>query len=718
MNSFSRRSFITTTGKAGIALWVGFSYKWAEGAPKDGAITKKFTPFILVESNGNITIFNIKPEMGQGTYQSVPALIAEEFEVGLDQVIVKLTNGEKEFGDGQSAGGSSSIRSNYKKFRELGASAKAVFLQAAANKWKVDISTCYAERGQVYHQPTKKFVTYAELVEAASSLDLPKEPKLKDPKDFKIIGKPLPRADIPLKTNGTAEFGIDMKVPGMMYASIERCAVLGGTLKSFDATEALKVPGVKKVVKTERIMGLYKSVGVAVIANSYWSASQGRKKLKIEWDTNGFDNFSSEEYEQHLRDLAKGDGIVDKNIGSVDTINVSPGNVVEAFYETPMVAHNTLEPMNCIAQVKGDAVEIWTSTQVPGRLTADGAGSFASIIGFAPDKVKMHNTFVGGGFGRRLYFDYIVETVNIAKQISAPVKLVWSREDTTEQGPFRPMTFSQLKAGFSDDGKLIGLQHKVISPSLSESSGRPNFDKTKVDGSMVEGIGEQAYEIPNIKTTYIRADFHVPLAAWRSVTSSTLSFAHECFIDELAYKAKQDPMDFRLSLLTKDSDLKRVLLKVKEFSGWDKPLSQGRARGVAQWEFFAGLAAHVVEVTYNTDKTIKVDKVYVVIDLGQVVNPDTVKAQVEGAVVMALGAATKMPITIKEGKVQQHNFYNDQVLRITETPDVEVMILTGGEKIKGVGEPGLPPFAPALANAIFAATGTRIRKMPFDLKIG
>ncbi|MEP7233334.1 MAG: molybdopterin cofactor-binding domain-containing protein [Ginsengibacter sp.] len=718
MTHVSRRSFIKNVGGTGIALWIGMSSKGVFAKTGRNIIVKNFSPFILVESNGNITIFNIKPEMGQGTYQSVPALIAEEFEVGLDQVMVKLTNGEKEFGDGQSAGGSSSIRSNYKKFRELGASAKAVFLQAAANKWKVDINTCYAERGKVYHQPTKKSLGYAELVEAASSLELPKEPKLKDPKDFKIIGKPLPRADIPLKTNGAAEFGIDMKVPGMLYASIERCAVLGGTLKSFDATEALKVPGVKKVVKTERIMGLYKSVGVAVIANSYWSALQGRKKLKIEWDTNGFENFNSEEYDQHLRDMAKEDGIVDKNIGSVDTLNISPANTVDAFYETPMVAHNALEPMNCIAQVKGDAVEIWTSTQVPGRLIADGKGSFASIIGFAPEKLKMHNTFVGGGFGRRLYFDYIVETVNIAKQINAPVKLLWTREDTTEQGPFRPMTFSQLKAGFSDDGKLISFQHKVISPSLSEMSGRPNFDKTKVDGTMVEGIGEQAYEIPNLKTSYIRTDFHVPLAAWRSVTSSTLAFAHECFIDELAYKAKKDPMDFRLSLLTKDSDLRRVLLKLKDFSSWDKPLAQGKGRGVAQWEFFAGLAAHVVEVTYNADKTIKVDKVYVVIDLGKVVNPDTVKAQVEGAVVMALGAATKMPITIKDGKVQQHNFYNDQLLRITEMPEVEVMILTDGEKIKGVGEPGLPPFAPALANAIFAATGKRIRKMPFDLQIG
>jgi isoquinoline 1-oxidoreductase beta subunit len=277
------------------------------------------------------------------------------------------------------------------------------------------------------------------------------------------------------------------------------------------------------------------------------------------------------------------------------------------------------------------------------------------------------------------------------------------------------MTFSRLKAGFSDDGKLISLQHKVISPSLSESTKRPNFDKTKVDATMVEGIGEQAYEIPNIKTSYVRADFHVPVVAWRSVTSSTLSFAHECFMDELAYKAKQDPMKFRLSLLSKPSDLKRVLLKLKEVSSWDTPLPKGRGRGVAQWEFFAGLCGQVVEVTYNKDNSIKVDKVYAVIDLGEVVNPDTVNAQIEGGVIMALGAATKPGITFENGKVMQHNFYDNQQIRITEAPEVEVHILAEGGKVKGVGEPGLPPFAPALANAIFAVTGKRIRKMPFDI---
>lgn len=707
-NHLSRRKFLKYTGGAGISLWLGLSSEGLLAKTKDIGTAKNFSPFLLVESNGNITIFNPKPEMGQGTFQAIPAIMAEEFEVSLDKVNIKLTDGESKFGR-QSAGGSSSVRSNYDSFRKVGAAAKAVFITAAANKWKVDESTCYAENAKVFHKPTNKSFTYGELVEDAAKLELPKEPKLKDPKDFKILGKMAKRPDVPLKTNGKAQFGIDITVPGMRYSTVERCLVIGGTLKSFDAVEALKVPGVEKVVGVEKIMGKYHSTGVAVIATTYWAAMQGRKKLKIEWDNKGFETFNSADYENHLRDLAKEEGIIDKNIGSVDTLTIAPENSIDAFYETPMVAHSPLEVMNCIAQVQGDKLEIWTSTQVPSSITSGGA-----TFGFANENITLHTTFVGGGFGRRLYIDYIIEAVNIAKQFDKPVKLIWTREDTTDCGPYRPMTFSQLKGGFSDDGKLIALQHKVIAPSLRQS-GSDKYDAAKVDGSMVEGIGEQAYEIPNIKTSYVRADFHVPLAAWRSVTSSTLSFAHECFIDELAYKAKKDPMEFRLSMLTKDSDLKRVLLKLKEFSNWDKALPKGMGRGVAQWEFFAGLGAHVVEVTYNIDKSIKVDKVYAIIDLGKVVNPDNVKNQVEGAIVMALGAATKPGITLENGKVMQHNFYDNTMVRINEMPEIEVLVLTDGGKMKGVGEPGLPPFAPALANAIFAATGKRIRKMPFDI---
>ncbi len=717
MNQLTRRHFIQTSGTASLALCLGISNKGIAKNTTSNMVGKNFNPLILVESNGNITIYNTKPEMGQGTTQSVPAMIAEEFEVSLDQVTIKQTNGEKEFGFGQRAGGSSSIRTGYTQFRKVGAAAKAVFILAASARWQVDPSTCYAENGTVVNSTTKKVLTYGELVEDASKLELPKEPKLKDPKDFKIIGKVSKRPDIPLKTNGTAVFGLDVQLPGMVYATVERCPVIGGTLKTFDATEALKVPGVLKVVEVERIVGKYHFKGVAVIANSYWTALQGRKRLKIDWDTKGFETFNSSEYEEKLRKLANEEGILDKNKGAIETVNIAPANYIEAFYETPMIAHHTLEVMNCVAQVNGENAEIWTSTQVPSSVVGAGTTDAPKLAGFKPDNVKFHSQFIGGGFGRRLYLDYIVEALNVAKHTDKPVKVIWTREDTTKQGPFRPMTFSQLSGGFSEDGKLLAFRHKVISPSYFESFS-DSYDKTKVDTIMVEGIAEQEYEIPNIKTSFVRADYHVPVAAFRSVTSSTLAFAHECFMDELANKVGKDPFDFRLSLLTKPSDTKRVLQKLREVSNWDTPLAKGKGRGVAQWSFFAGLCGHVVEVTYNeATKTIKIDKVTAVIDLGEVVNPDNVKNQTEGAIIMALTAAIKQGITLKNGVVEQNNFYDNEMIRINETPEIEVHILAEGGKVKGVGEPGFPPFAPALANAIFAATGKRIRKMPFELEV-
>ena len=711
MKQLSRRSFIKSTSGAGLALWLGVSTKSRAGGT---AGAKNFTPYILVESNGKISIYNTKPEMGQGTFQSIPALIAEEFEVSLDQVTIIQSNGEKELGTFQRAGGSASIRNNYSELRKIGASAREVFVKAASTQWQVDAGECYAENGKVVHQPTQRTLAYGDLVEEASKLELPKEPKLKDSKDFKILGKSVQRPDVPLKASGKAAYGIDVQLPGMLYATVERCPVLGGTLKSFDAGEALQTPGVEQVVEVERVVGKYHFVGVAVIANSYWTALQARKKLRIDWDTKGYETFQSAEYEQRLRSLAHADGLPDKTIGTPDTLSLLPKNTIEALYETPMVAHHALEPMNCVAQVRGDKVEIWASTQVPSTVTGSGADDLHKHIGFAPENIKLHAKFIGGGFGRRLYLDFIIEAVNIAKHTDKPVKVIWTREDTTQQGPFRPMTFSQLKGGFSADGKLAFFQHKVISPSYLESV-RTEFDKTKVDAIMVEGIGEQAYEIPNLKTSYVRADYHVPVAAWRSVTSSTVAFAHECFMDELAHKAKKDPLDFRLELLSQPSDTRRVLLQLKELSNWNTRLPKRKGRGVAQWAFFAGLCAQVVEVTYNKDKSIHIDRVVAVIDLGEVVNPDTVKSQVEGAIVMALSAAVKPGITLENGKVMQHNFYDHPIVRINEMPNIEVHILAEGGKVKGVGEPGLPPFAPALANAIFAATGKRLRKLPFDL---
>ncbi|AYQ32571.1 xanthine dehydrogenase family protein molybdopterin-binding subunit [Runella sp. SP2] len=716
-NSINRRNFLKYTGLSGAGLVLGISNAnaavvTATAVVETGQALSLLTPYIIIEKTGKITIFNTKPEIGQGTFQSIPALIAEELGISSDQYEIKQTGGESKFGPMQMSGGSMSVRLNYNELRKVGAAAREMLITAAAKQWNVSEVECTAENAKVTHQPTGKTLTYGELVETAAKLEVPKNPTLKDPKDFKILGKPAKRQDIPLKVSGRAVFGIDAELPNMVYASVERCPVFGSKLKDFDKTATLKVTGVEQVVEVERVFGVYKTTGVAVVAKNYWAALKGRKALKVNWDYQGKENFNTADYTQYLRDLAKNEGLIDKSEGDFDKIFAESVQKVEAFYETPFVSHSTMEAMNCTAHwYENGNLEIWTSTQV----SSDTVRDMMSRFGLKEENITLHTCFNGGGFGRRLAIDFIIEAVNLAKAIKKPVKLIWTREDDTQLGPFRPPTFSALKGALTTDGKLAAFQHKVIAPTIL-SFLNPAFDKTKVDETMVEGISHQAYEIPNMKNTFVYADIHVPLLWWRSVTSSTLAFSHECFIDELAHKAGKDPMTFRLEMLTKESDTKRVLQKLKEVSNWDRPLPKGKGRGVAQWSFFAGLAGQVIEVTKLSDNSVKIDKVYVVIDLGTVVNPDTVKAQMEGAVIMGITAATKNGITFANGRTVQSNFHDNPVLRINEAPKVEVHILAeGGATIKGVGEPGLPPVAPALANAIFAATGIRLKKMPFNL---
>ncbi|HVZ56739.1 MAG TPA: molybdopterin cofactor-binding domain-containing protein [Chitinophagaceae bacterium] len=714
-NAINRRNFIRLSGMTGAALILGISSHAEEkelAAVGDFAESYKLTPYIIIEKSGKITLMNPKPDMGQGTFQSVPALIAEELEVPLDAVTILQTSGEKEFGR-QVSGGSTSVRLNYFTLRKVGASAREMLIAAACSKWKAQAKDCYASKGRVYHRPSGRSLGYGDLVETASRLPVPQSPTLKDPKDFQVLGKSYPRPDVPLKVSGRAVFGIDVEVPGMVYASVAHCPVFDSKLVSYDDSEAMKVKGVQKVVRIQRILGKNHYDAVAVVADNYWAAYQGRLAVKLTWDNQGNEKFNSRDYEQSLRDLAGKEGAVVHNEGDFDKAFGEAPVKLEAFYETNIVSHSPMEPMNCVAQwTAPDAVEIWVSAQGPDLVK----GELSRTLGISRDNIKVNIQFNGGAFGRRLYPDFATEAAMIAKVVDKPVKLVWTREDDTQLGPFRPLTFSAMKAGLTPDGKPVAFQHKVISPSMGATMDEKR-NETGESSSMTEGISSQQYELPNMKNEYVFSEIHVPLAAWRSVTSSTVAFAHECFIDEMAVKAGKDPLHYRLeTLLTKDSDTRRLLQKLREVSGWDQPLPAGWGRGVAQYEFFAGLAGYVVEVSQKGNGGIKIEKVHCVIDLGTVVNPDMVALQVEGGATMALTAATKGGITFENGQTAQTNFHDNELIRIHEMPPVETHILAeGGPVIKGVGEPPVPPFAPALANAIFAATGKRIRRMPFDL---
>ena len=713
-SSIARRDFIRITGMTGTGLFLGLR-SMANGifepAGMHEAAAAELTPFVHIEPSGRIIIFNIKPEIGQGTWQSVPTMIAEELEVPLDKVEIRNSDGAKIFGQGQSVGGSYSIRGHYQQMRGVGASAREMLMQAAASQWAVPVTECYAANGRILHRPSGKSLGYGELAEAAAKLPVPKEPKLKDPKDFTQIGKVVPRPDVPLKTAGRAVFGIDAEVPGMVYASVLRSPVFGSRLVSVDDSAALKVKGVIRTERCERIIGIARYEGVAVIAENYWAALQGRKALKVQWDNQGHESFNSAGFEKKAREMSKQEGLQDHSQGDFASAFASAPVKVEAYYETPFVAHAPMEPMNCTAHWQaGDKVDIWTSTQVPDDVMSSVPAEFK----IPAENVKLHMQFNGGGFGRRLISDYVLDAVQLSRKIGKPVKTIWTREDDTEQGPFRPPTYSALRAGLAADGSLVALEHKVISPSI-EATLDKNHDTTKVSKTMTEALGDQEYVIPNLRSSYVYMPIHIPLLYWRAVTSTTLAFSHECFIDELAVRAKKDPMAYRLSMVKQGSDTERVLQKLKELSNWDKKLPAGWGRGVAQYNFFAGLCGQVVEVS-RQGKGVKIEKVYAVIDMGTVVNPDTVKGQVEGAVAMAITAAIKNGITFDKGRTQQSNFHNNPILRINEMPPVEVHILSnGGPVIKGAGEPGLPPLAPALCNAVFAAMGKRIRRLPFDI---
>jgi isoquinoline 1-oxidoreductase subunit beta len=712
--NISRRNFIKVSGMTGAALSLGIFFP-AKG--QEAEIIKAATAenlgidmnaWITIDNSGKVTIVNHRAEMGQGSFQSVPQIIAEELEVDLNKVNIIFATGNNSKYGSQITGGSSTVRGTYKKLLQLSASAREMLKQAAANKWSVNISECTADDGFVIHSSGKK-LGYGELVVDASKLEPPKNVELKDPKDYKILRKPLPRQDTPLKVNGKAIFGMDKKLPGMLYAVVERNPKFLGKVKSFDDTATKAVPGVKHVLKIQMNVFSTKREGVAVVADNLWSAMQGRKALKVEWDDTGFEHHSTEVLYAKMHESLKGEPISFKTKGNFKGTFEKAAKKLEAVYETPYESHSCMEPVNCIANVQGDKIEIWGPIQGPDWIQED----ISQQMGVAKENVTVNMTFLGGGFGRKAFTDYPHEAVVISKEIKAPVQVVWTREDDTTQGPFRPGMVYQCKGAIGEQGRIQGFETKMAGQNMDHQW--PGANKGSYNSSVTEGLLENYLEtLPHYNFGDFPLDSPIPIMWWRSVYSSTNGFAFESFLDEMAVAAEKDPLEFRRQHLW-ESRYQDLITKLEEVSGW-KSRAKKSGFGVAITECFSSIVGEIVKVSKGSDGKVKIDKVWAVMDCGWYVNPDIIRAQVEGSIIMALGAAVKHATHFKDGKAVEKNFDTYKMPRITDIPEIEVHIMDNEEKAGGVGEPGLPPFTPALTNAIFDLTGKRIRTLPFNLQ--
>jgi isoquinoline 1-oxidoreductase subunit beta len=713
----SRRDFI----KASSLLAIGFSLPSWGGSNNEtlqlsnisnAALGLELSPYVVIDDLGKIILYNAKPDVGQGTWQALPMLLAEELEVSMEQIEIRMTDGTAKYG-AQNIGGSNSIRSRWKPMRQAGAAAKEMLMKAASNQWQVPVSECFAKEAKVYHKPTNKSLSYAELIGEASKLEVPKNPTLKDPKDFKLLGKSLPRPEIPSKTNGKAAFGIDATLPNMLYASIEMPPAIYGKVAKYDGSEAMKVKGVKYVLKTERKLAHAIPEAVAVVADNYWAALKGRKALKITWDETDVEKFSTDTYFEKLRALGKEDGLIhaDNSKGDFAKSYAESTKKLDSVYETSHMAHSPIEPVNATVWVQGDKVEIWASVQ-----SIDGVVKQVSeYFKFKPENVKVNAMFLGGAFGRKSNLDFVLEAVHIAKQINEPVKLIWTREDDIKQGPFRPAMLSAMQGSLDENNALSGLNHKQVGDAILRQAAKMDF-KTKPDFVNIESVGFKGspYNIPNRRNSSNLAEAPVPIHWWRAPSACHNVFPQESFIDEMANLAGIDPMEFRVKMLEKEPRMLKVLQELGVKSDY-KNVKSGQAIGISMAQLYGTFIAQAVTVS-KRGNGVKIEKVVSVVDCGLTINPDNVKAQTQGNVVMGISTAIKNGITFVDGKVQQNNFYDYQMLRISEANfPIEVHVIESLENPGGVGEAGLPPIAPALTNAIFRLTGKRIKVLPFDM---
>ncbi len=711
--NLSRRQFLKEASALMGGLVIGFYLpnKGGRAFAAEAPPEQVYPPnaFIRIATDDSITIVVNKSEMGQGVYTSLPMLIAEELEadwsrIRVESAPVAAVYNHTGFGM-QMTGGSSSIPSSWEQLRRVGASARILLIRAAANQWGVPESECHAENSQVIHAKSGRESSYGKLAEAAARLPLPDHVELKDRTDFKLIGKSVKRLDTPEKINGSAQFGIDVYLPGMLTVLIARSPVFGGKVRRYDATEARKLPGVQGIYQVPS--------GIAVAASGFWPAKTARDLLNIEWDEGAGAELSTPGMRAQYLDLAKTPGAVARRDGDTEQGFKTAHRLVTAEYEVPYLAHAAMEPLNVVVDLASDHCTIWTGTQAQ---TMD-RNMAAKTAGLKPEQVQIHTTFLGGGFGRRANpkSDFVIEAVQVAMAVGKPVKVVWTREDDMHGGYYRPMWSDAIEAGIAKDGKPLAWKHTIVGQSIVADTPFEGFmTHNGIDATSVEGAATLPYLIPNLQVELHSPKKPVPVQWWRSVGHSHTAFVVETMIDELAHLAGRDPIAYRLENLPADSRYRSVLQLAAKKAGWGKvKLPENHAYGVAVHQSFGSYVTEIAEVSLANSK-IRVHRVIAAVDCGMVVNPDGVAQQIESAIVFGLSAALHGEITLQKGRVMQSNFHDYMPLRFSEMPQVEVHIVQNDHSPTGIGEPGTPPIAPAVANALFALTGKRLRRMPFD----
>ena len=700
LKNTGRRDFLKTSAAISGALMVGFQLP---ANAKTAAASTALNGWVRVGSDNTVTIICHRAEMGQGTYTSMPMLVAEELEVDLSRVRIEMAAADPIYINallgGQITGGSTSVRDAFDGLRKAGAQARMMLISAAANEWKIPASDCRAEYGTVVSKGGKKLF-YGQLAAKAAALPVPKDVTLKDAKAWKIIGKPVKRLDTPAKVTGKAEYGIDVQLPGMLIASLAQCPVLGGKLLNVDDAKAKSMPGVIAVVKIDD--------GVAVVAKSFWQAKTARDALNITWDNGKGATLSSAGISQGLKDALAKPAATLKKTGDVEMALAGAAKKLDASYELPFLAHATMEPMNFTADVRSDGCDLYGPTQFPQM--AEGVAM--QITGFPKEKVRVHTTFLGGGFGRRIDFDFIVQALQISKAVGKPVKLIWTREDDMTHDFYRPVSLNTMSAGLDASGKLVAMKLRLTSPSVTARL-FPSVVKDGIDPFMTEA-SLLPYDIPNTSVEMAIHDSGVRVGYWRSVSHALNCFANESFIDELAAAAGKDPVAYRMAMLNgKGAERFRNVLDIATTkAGWGKAPS-GRFHGVALMEGYDTYVAQVAEVSIDKG-AVRVHRVTCAVDCGTMVNPDIVKAQIESSVAYGMSAVLLSKITFKDGRVEQTNFDNYPVMRMNQMPVVDVHLVASSEKPGGIGEPVVATCGPSVANAVFAATGKRVRKLPIE----